>query len=92
MSPFVPVACHGRPVGPARSRNTKSIESIVQGFDEEVRPAQRWATWCSSDVPWNPVTNGSRPTVVTKSHYVSGPPDLRLHGPSDCVSDLRLSM
>ncbi|VDL80513.1 unnamed protein product [Nippostrongylus brasiliensis] len=28
-------------MGPARSRNTKNIKSIVQGFDEEVRPAQR---------------------------------------------------
>ncbi|VDL79019.1 unnamed protein product [Nippostrongylus brasiliensis] len=39
----------------------------------------------------NPISNGSRSTVVTKSHYVSAPPDLRQLGPCDCVSDLRLS-
>ncbi|WKX90213.1 hypothetical protein Q1695_009228 [Nippostrongylus brasiliensis] len=35
-SPFIPLACYGKRVGPACSRNTKSIEPIVQGFDEEV--------------------------------------------------------
>ncbi|WKY15774.1 hypothetical protein Q1695_000898 [Nippostrongylus brasiliensis] len=84
------MACHGRPVVPPSLRNTKSIESITKGLDEEIRPEQRWATWCPSDVPCNPVSNGSRPTVFTKSHYVSAPPDLRQLGSCDCISDLRL--
>ncbi|VDL79179.1 unnamed protein product [Nippostrongylus brasiliensis] len=84
---FVPVAWHGTRVGPARSDNTKSIESIVQTFDEEVRSAQRWATWCSSGIQ-------SVVALVQRSSrnriYMSAPPDLRQLGPCDCVSDLRL--
>ncbi|WKY02088.1 hypothetical protein Q1695_015810 [Nippostrongylus brasiliensis] len=32
--------CHGRPEGSARSRNTKSIQSIVHDIDEETGPAK----------------------------------------------------
>ncbi|VDP00896.1 unnamed protein product [Heligmosomoides polygyrus] len=36
-SPFVPVACQSGPMDPPRSRDTKSVISVVQGFHEEVR-------------------------------------------------------
>ncbi|VDP08991.1 unnamed protein product [Heligmosomoides polygyrus] len=76
---------------PPRSRDTKSVISVVQGFHEEVRPTHWWASWCSFDIPRNPVCDGSRPAGVCESHYVAGPPNFRRLGPCDSVSDLRTS-
>ncbi|VDO62492.1 unnamed protein product [Heligmosomoides polygyrus] len=72
-SPFVPVACQSAPMDPPRSRDTKGVISVVQGFHEEVRPTRWWAFWCSLDIPRNPVGNGSRPVGICEAHYVAGP-------------------
>ncbi|VDO96503.1 unnamed protein product [Heligmosomoides polygyrus] len=37
-SPFVPVARQSAPMDHSRSRDTKGVISVVQGFHEEVRP------------------------------------------------------
>ncbi|VDP62337.1 unnamed protein product [Heligmosomoides polygyrus] len=71
---------------PPRSRDTKSIIAVVQGFHEEVRPTHWLASWCSHDIPRNPVGNGSRPAGVCEAHYVAGPPNFRQFGPRDSVS------
>ncbi|VDO64478.1 unnamed protein product [Heligmosomoides polygyrus] len=76
---------------PPRSRDTKSVISVVQGFNEEVRPTRWWASRCSSDIPRNPVGDGSRLAAVCEAHYVAGPPNFRQLGPRDSVSDLRTS-
>ncbi|VDL84347.1 unnamed protein product [Nippostrongylus brasiliensis] len=90
-SPIVPVSCHGTPVGPAHTRNTKNTKSIIEGFDKEIRPAQRRANWRPFDVLWNPAgrlsSNGRHGISLA-----SAPPDIRQLAPCDCVSDLRLSM
>ncbi|VDP06501.1 unnamed protein product [Heligmosomoides polygyrus] len=76
---------------PPRSRDTKSVISVVQGFNEEVRPTRCWASWCSFDIPRNPVGDGSRPAGVCEAHYEAGPPNFRQLGPRDSVSDPRTS-
>ncbi|VDP06825.1 unnamed protein product [Heligmosomoides polygyrus] len=76
---------------PPRTRDTKSVISVVQGFLEEGRPTRWWASRCSLDIPRNPVSNGSRPAGVCEAHYVAGPPNFRQLGPRDSVSDLRTS-
>ncbi|VDP07620.1 unnamed protein product [Heligmosomoides polygyrus] len=74
-----------------RSRDTKRVISVVQDFHEEVRPTRWWASWCSIDIPRNPVGDGFRPAGVCESHYVVGPPNFRRLGPCESVSDLRTS-
>ncbi|VDO19093.1 unnamed protein product [Heligmosomoides polygyrus] len=76
---------------PPRSRDTKSVILVVQGFHEEVRPTRWWASWCSLDIPRNPVGDCSRPAGVCEAHYVAGPPNFRQLGPRDSVFDLRAS-
>ncbi|VDP09913.1 unnamed protein product [Heligmosomoides polygyrus] len=74
-----------------RSRDTKSVIAVVQGFHEEVRPTRWWASWCSLDILRNPVGDGSRSAGVCESHYGAGPPNFRQLDPRDSVSDLRTS-
>ncbi|VDP15905.1 unnamed protein product [Heligmosomoides polygyrus] len=73
---------------PPRSRDMKSVISVVQGFHEEVRPTRWWASWCSLDIQRKPVGDGSRPAGVFEAPYVAGPPNFRQLGPR---SDIRTS-
>ncbi|VDP37198.1 unnamed protein product [Heligmosomoides polygyrus] len=85
------VACQSAPMDPPCSRDTKSVTSVVQGFHEEVQPMRWWASWCSLDIPQNPIGDGSRPAGVCEAHYVADPPNFRQLGPRDSVSDHRTS-
>ncbi|VDO79703.1 unnamed protein product [Heligmosomoides polygyrus] len=82
---------------PEWSNGSSSLEgheerhSGRKGFHEEVRPTRWWASWCSHDIPRNPVGDGSRPAGVCEAHYVAGLPNFRQLGPRDSVSDLRTS-
>ncbi|VDP35092.1 unnamed protein product [Heligmosomoides polygyrus] len=76
---------------PPRSRDTKSAISVVQGFHKEARATRCWASWCSLDIPRNPVGNTSSPAGVCEAHCVASPPNFRQLGPRDSVSGLRTS-
>ncbi|VDO98259.1 unnamed protein product [Heligmosomoides polygyrus] len=80
---IVPVACQSAPMDPPRSKDPKSVISVVQGFHEEVRARHWWESWCSLDIQRNPVGDGSRPTGVCEVHYVASPLYFRRLGPCE---------
>lgn len=69
----VPERCNGS--SPLEGR--KSVISSIQNFHEKVRPTHTWVSWCSLNIPLNPVGDGSHLARFSEKHHTADPTNFR---------------